>query len=1486
MAQGFRKIHQLPRDGTSRTGRLLDALDPDSAPIDNRQMDQMLAEVDHLARQFHWFDETGQPSGTWDRLLDPDPASLQGAGPNLERPAARPEMLALLAKLSADPNALPDVQRDQVLPPHVALILACLGLLGRARDRMNGLTARHLDFLFDQVLKFQPRPAEVDRVNVIIRPNRSGSALRMPAGTLLDAGQDAAGQQRVYATEREIVINKAEVAALRSVHAQIDVKDLSTVRQTASSLDQPGLELLKLALGDPMPGDPMPSMATFTGRGSLIPDQALLQGPIQTWINFARVHLFLDFYELRDLVMLKERRDDDAADWALINRAMTQIRRRVGSGGGKVPAGKDFDAKLAWALGQAPDFSEVAEVEAIYDLFRLRDREKVREFMKRAPYDALGVPLPGSNLPVMSPQVVSMMTRKLQIDAEWAAINAHLQSAGRQAQKETDFELSAPKDFDPTAFDANLAAALPELDFGVLPDIGNQGAPNGVRAYMAVIERIEDYLHMSAESVRFLLNQAFPDLNRNTDPDLWVRADKILCETRSRRNIADRRLVLRAALDAAGTDPVARVLAVLALAVARTVDAGTPVASLIADANPLLSSDADRELLTDIQNAVGVGGSGEVDWDALILVAEKIQHNRLGPEADLPQQKIWRNLLAYPDATSVQQELLDGAPDANPRWRTFGDARAAPDGGARLGWAFASPVLALGQGQRNVTLELTLDRSSLTDDQFTKIQTLFSDPKDPPLDVALSGAEGWITGGLIQLFETDSDDEGTGIVTVIRAEMALAPDQPAIVAPGPDHGVHSDEPVLSITVRNRAGAAAQDAGTYAVLRSLRISAVDCWVNVGASSSKDPETGLTMPLLRGDLGLIDAAKPFLPFGPRPVVGSRLTLVHPELICKRVTDLGLMMEWKGIPNANLKTHFKGYSYEGSVSNTAFTVDMEVIDRGVRKDVGAGARLFDRADATQVSTINTRGMAAIETAPPSPPERRANDPLSWDRQLRITLTGRDFGHQGFSSEAANAAQKEPPVFLEPPFAPEIKALGLYYRARAVWRPAAEQSMDDADTFLHLHPFGQTRAGIEGDGKVSFLPEYDHAGELLIGLDGTEAPERVNLLFQMAEGSADPDLIPAPIRWSCLDGDRWLPLEQGEVRFDATRGLINSGVVEIDLPAHAPSTLLPGAKTWLRLAVDRDTASLCDTVAIMTQAVPAVFVDQDNDSSHYDDPLPPEAITRTVRPQAGIGEVLQPFTSFGGRPAEAVENLRTRAAERLRHRNRAVTFWDYERLALDRFPQLYKVKCLPMGKGDVRVIVIPDVSLQRPSDPFEPKASTNLLADIQQHLQARAPMGVDIAVTNARFVPVKIRVAIQFLAGVDTRLARAELNEALKQYLSPWAYQDSEDIVIGGAIWSNSLIDFLARHPTVDYVRAPRLFRYDSGTDRYSEEPADTPGGYRLAARAPDEVLVSARKHEIDEIRAEIEDQQELTGIGYMKLGLDFIVDDETEQQQEEPA
>ena len=154
----------------------------------------------------------------------------------------------------------------------------------------------------------------------------------------------------------------------------------------------------------------------------------------------------------------------------------------------------------------------------------------------------------------------------------------------------------------------------------------------------------------------------------------------------------------------------------------------------------------------------------------------------------------------------------------------------------------------------------------------------------------------------------------------------------------------------------------------------------------------------------------------------------------------------------------------------------------------------------------------------------------------------------------------------------------------------------------------------------------------------------------------------------------------------------------------------------------------SVKDVQKLQPQAVKATFVDRSNDPNHFSQPLAPGSIQALVERDPVVQTIVQPYSSFKGRRQETSQAFYTRVSERLRHKQRALTTWDYERLVLENFPQIYKVKCLSQadqtnvpGAAQVIVVVIPDISNTAPFFPLEPKAPLYLLKEIETYLQTR---------------------------------------------------------------------------------------------------------------------------------------------------------------------
>jgi Baseplate J-like protein len=1474
-------------DGTSQRGRALPALDPGYAAIDERSTADLLAFVQAFAERLRYFsaDELAdelREAGTWASF-----AQHRDEKGNVD------VSLADIVAYIDEPERFTGERARWLGRPHFALLLTFLELLGHARAQLNDLTRRHLEYYYRDVLQMLPEPAQPDRAAMVFRLASRVAEVRLPAGTALQAGRDSSGVPRIYRTERDLYINRAEVAELRSVFVHRRITGISDVRRDRSLTGREAFEgTLRIALGVPAPGDPVPP---WQGKAIDFDFVTGLRAPL----DFTTEHLYLEHHELRVLMQRVRRRDAADAEWAEINRLL----------GVTNPARpRDFAANLESRVGKL-DFKAdgLPQVSNIDQLYEHRTETDVRAYIDQR-LAAIGYD-----------NFVALMPIKLRIDAEWAEINRLLERAGRRQRGMLSWSL-APAD--PTAFTANLTKALTG-NGAKWPPPWPSGSKD-IYEYEARLRQLEVHFSMSVERLDRVVAFAEQLAANSAAEDFdWSEIDRILADAHREQVYARRRARLAevrgARNDLAGFDAVVTfVLSEPDKLPEKSIawdDARAALAQYL-DKAQLDVLDRFRQQLADPTAAQRVG------WPDVYQVLELAQRYVEGMPEPIARKTEWRNLYAHADASAQRVDA-----DASPRWRTFGSCPPSSDKlhppTMALGWALRSPMLALSQGTRKLTLTFGFAAESFDLTSFagqlglTPAEITDSKLGEPRLRAALAGAlvvevstaKGWIELAIDQAgLATGSagndywslrgvarpvDEDRPALQLVLTADVTRDPVAPLTGA---------DLPALRLLLRQRWDEGAKEWITLlAPFEPLRLTAVHLRVDVD---------GLSELSLQQDDRVLDPRKPFQPFGSQPAVGSRLYLSHPELVRGRLDMLRFDIEWMGLP-ASLARHY--VNYPGITGAESFKIRMALIDRNLELAL-ADAALFE--DDAQKITSPTRSLdladvpAALKAASPGFAYTRrlelapGGDLRAASRHLRWELRPNDFGHddypalaagksrelsivvsgavaQGTTTDPAKAADYQ----VNPPYTPTIKRLSVSYRTSIELDPAAPTG---ADRLLHVHPFGEAPLHALGDvvgqgpGEPpgpGLFPRYDQAGELYIGLRDFDPPpgqrQHLALLLQLAEGTSDPEIEPAPVSWSWLDADRWQDLDDGRVLYDSTRGLINSGIVELALPGAAPSALLPGDLHWLRVAIARSPTSVCDTVDIRAQAVTVRFEDGGNAADHYQQPLPVATIDRLVEPDARIAAIEQPFTSSGGKPAERPETFYTRVSERLRHKQRALTPWDYERLVLQRFGQIYKAKCLSASAatdpGHVDMIVIPDIREMLPSDAFAPRAPANLLADIQTYLGERAPASASIRVRNAQYVPVLVRLGVRFMPGVEEGFARKRLNDDLVRFLSPWAYDEGAELMIGGKIYASSIIDFVDRRDYVDYVAEVKLFR-GRGDDDFAMIPPQV--DYHVATDRPDQVLVAARQHVIDVIPELGYQQTSFNGLNYMKLELDFIV------------
>lgn len=1401
----------VERDGTSQADRALPALHPGYVAIDERSLVDALAFARAYGKELRYFDGNNQPAGDFSAFI---PKSLD---------------LDQVAAFIANPSQFSPATAPDLFRPHFTLFLTFLQLLDRTRQSLNGLTARHLDYYYRQYLGFSPKPSVPDRVNVIVDLARGVRSVLLPAGTMLRAGSDSRGIDRSYATDRDLLVTRAQLARLRSLY--IDCRR-TTLRQAPLRHEndkERACELLfRIALGDRIPFFSEDRPVTFSVLVAL--RDALRQEETQT---------FLPIPILRDLTARLARRPPAPAEWDGINEKL-EIAGRAKRGGAMFSldrSSQDFLGNLTLAVGPV-DLSTLPEIDSVDDLYDQRGRSDVQAFIGEKLYFRDRA------------DFLTMMQLKRTFDMEWREINLILQQAGAQKRNDQGYSLAVTH---VDSFFANLLAAtsVTQAHFD---------------AYVTRIRQMEDAFCLPAELFALVIDEVVAK-----PLDAWDPVYPLLEEAHQEKQRKQRRSTLRSLREAT---PPARLVDLIRYVLGEPSSPAEDATALDRVAPHIGQSNADKlPTLADAEN-----------WERIYTLLELAWRSRVG-EAPAEQTE-WINLYPADDATTVRPGDLAHNPEGTPRFAPFGAARprytASPAPDPVLGWAISSPLLFLREGNRTITLTLGFSATAVP------LSDLFVRNGELAVCCEISTARGFIACPLAAP-RSDSYSTLTGtqpasdcqalqlVCTLSETVDAVAP------LPGDPDGIKSPYPILRLMLRPIFDASlGQHRASYPELAGLRVLAAHVQVDV---------SGLRSVQAQNDESILDVKKPFEPFGSQPAVGSRLLLGHPEIVAKDLDHVQLNMQWMGAP-ASLSTHYAAY---GLSSSESFSARLCVIDRSRETTMHAAVPLFGNTGTVPVSFRSgptpelNHTQAAATLASQEPPEE---DLLTWNRFFALELNAPDFQHANYpiiaSSKAVALAvaatqggtMNAADYLVRPPYTPKLKSLTVGYRASLELRFEAQRSNRSLHRVYHIHPFGfcDSEAERDPDLGLPFLPRYDNDGELYLGLQDLQAPQNVSIFVQVAEGSADPDLPQMDVRWSYLSGDRWLPLDR-HIVLDTTRSLRSSGILELALPAVEPSTRMRDALYWIRASLARDTRSVCDIVGMHTQAVSATFVDRGNAPDHFREPLPAGSIAQLEKAQPGIAGLRQPYTSYGGRMAESDATWALRVSERLRHKGRAVTPWDYERLALQRFPDLHKAKCIPASPkqpGRVTLIVIPNVRNKLPFEPFAPKAPANLLAEVREYLQARAPSYAEVDVRNAHYVAVRVRLGVRFRSDGNEEYYKDQLNEALNRFLSPWAYEEGADIALGGKIYASRIVDFVDRLPFVDYVAGIKLFRSEDGAVfRPVPRPNDQTGeGYAVATERPDAVLVAARQHVIDVLSGATYAENLVTGIDFMKLEFDFIV------------
>lgn len=414
---------------------------------------------------------------------------------------------------------------------------------------------------------------------------------------------------------------------------------------------------------------------------------------------------------------------------------------------------------------------------------------------------------------------------------------------------------------------------------------------------------------------------------------------------------------------------------------------------------------------------------------------------------------------------------------------------------------------------------------------------------------------------------------------------------------------------------------------------------------------------------------------------------------------------------------------------------------------------------------------------------------------------------------------------VLPKEPWTPAISNISLDYKAVAT---AADINL------VHLYPYTGTYMQEVITGEPSLFPTLCDEGTLFLGLKDLMPGDNLTVLFQLAEATSDSESNKEIVFWYYLDSNVWRPLRTGfELVDDATKNLTTSGILKFSLPGNMTkdNTVMPKDLYWIKAAIPKNSGSVSETSGIFTQAVVTTFTnDPANDKLRLATPLAAGSISKLNEADASIKSVTQPYDSFGGTVPEIESQFYVRVSETLRHKGRAIQAFDYERLALQAFPQLFKVKCInhsfalnaheysndfPYAPGYIILAVIPDLRRLKAGNSFEPKVPVSLLEDIDAFIRRRTSPFVRFRSINPRYEKINFCIRVQLLKGKDQNYYREKLKQDIREFLAPWAIGVYDKLTFGQCVFRSDIIRLLETSDYVDFITDFRMGKEGDAPD-----------------------------------------------------------------------
>ncbi|MFT5779471.1 MAG: hypothetical protein ACI837_002430, partial [Crocinitomicaceae bacterium] len=646
----------------------------------------------------------------------------------------------------------------------------------------------------------------------------------------------------------------------------------------------------------------------------------------------------------------------------------------------------------------------------------------------------------------------------------------------------------------------------------------------------------------------------------------------------------------------------------------------------------------------------------------------------------------------------------------------------------------------------------------------------------------------------------------------------------------------------------------------------------------------------------DEGAIDLSDSFNLFGSRPKVGSTVVIGKCELFKKEITDLKLHIDWKNLPveEDGFEDYYKRYPNE--VSNDGYKIGFSVLNVGrwfpKAHEPAKSVNLFEMKptlspEGYEIKVLSTNSELTFANFEDQSFVKNyaLTDPLEYEIvslegfiRLKLVAPAEAFGKDIYPELVKavteyNAKKKKSVPLPNSDFIPVVERMTMEYSAEDIVNldgseVEADNPKSNISEFYQITP--RAIRPIVKDQKIvsnTLVVDLDNDGEFFIELKNVTSGSMISVYFELDDSLSHNEVInDRKLDMSYRQGDLWIRSSKKHVVRDDTNLLTRSGIMQMIIPNIGKETTL-----LLKIGTKSEPLKYPYLKGIYFNAIGAYCLSEDGDIAGM--PIEKNQITKVIGSYPNVKAVVQPCKSYGGLQHENERDFYRRTSHRLRHKDRALSSWDFEQLILDQFSDVEIVKCTNRNDdfiseaGNVLLYV---VSKNWKAYDYSIFGGDRLYA-MQMFLQSRSSPFSKIEVNNPKFEYLLVNCSIELIDETRSGLAIAELNQAIIDYLSPCSQIKDKHGGIGGNIVPASILSNMERLAYVSKVRGLSV-EHIVRLDNQSFSLGVFEDNAMIKTSFPSAVFVPVEVHNIS-----IQENEISFGLGHFQIGTDMIINKE---------